>query len=166
MWDESLFRDPDVLEIDYVPEQFEFRDTQMRELAFQIKPGSGEAGRSIPSARDFPVPGKPRVSKNSSRRSRRPPRSSSRSTSTARSTIPSLPSSPRSTGNSPVISPRLPVPRSSRSSMQSPGSSSRMISSSSSRSTMQTISCTRTRSTRCSIPCSAPMRPTRAPVSG
>jgi archaeal cell division control protein 6 len=39
MWDESLFRDPDVLEIDYVPEQFEFRDTQMRELAFQIRPG-------------------------------------------------------------------------------------------------------------------------------
>ena len=39
MWDESLFRDPDVFEIDYVPEQFEFRDTQMRELAFQIRPG-------------------------------------------------------------------------------------------------------------------------------
>jgi cell division control protein 6 len=39
MWDESLFRDPEVLEIDYVPEQFEFRDAQMRELAFQIKPG-------------------------------------------------------------------------------------------------------------------------------
>ena len=26
MWDESLFRDPDVFEIDYVPEQFEFRE--------------------------------------------------------------------------------------------------------------------------------------------
>ena len=39
MWDETIFRDPDVLEIDYVPEQFEFRDSQMRELAFQIKPG-------------------------------------------------------------------------------------------------------------------------------
>jgi len=39
MWDESLFRDPEVLEIDFVPEQFEFRDEQMRELAFQIKPG-------------------------------------------------------------------------------------------------------------------------------
>ena len=37
MWDETLFRDPEVLEIDYVPEQFEFRDTQMRELAFQIR---------------------------------------------------------------------------------------------------------------------------------
>ena len=39
MWDETLFRDPEVLEIDYIPEQFEFRDTQMRELAFQIRPG-------------------------------------------------------------------------------------------------------------------------------
>jgi archaeal cell division control protein 6 len=39
MWDETLFRDPEVLEIDYVPEQFEFRDVQMRELAFQIRPG-------------------------------------------------------------------------------------------------------------------------------
>ncbi|MDD1703689.1 MAG: ORC1-type DNA replication protein [Methanoregula sp.] len=39
MWDETIFRDPEVLEIDYVPEQFEFRDTQMRELAFQIRPG-------------------------------------------------------------------------------------------------------------------------------
>jgi cell division control protein 6 len=39
MWDETLFRDPEVLEIDYVPEQFEFRDAQMRELAFQVKPG-------------------------------------------------------------------------------------------------------------------------------
>ncbi len=39
MWDETLFRDPEVLEIDYVPEQFEFRNDQMRELAFQIKPG-------------------------------------------------------------------------------------------------------------------------------
>lgn len=39
MWDETLFRDPEVLEIDYIPEQFEFRDSQMRELAFQIRPG-------------------------------------------------------------------------------------------------------------------------------
>ena len=39
MWDETLFRDPEVLEIDYVPEQFEFRDIQMRELAFQVRPG-------------------------------------------------------------------------------------------------------------------------------
>jgi cell division control protein 6 len=39
MWDETVFRDPEVLEIDYVPEQFDFRDTQMQELAFQIRPG-------------------------------------------------------------------------------------------------------------------------------
>jgi len=39
MWDETLFRDPEVFEIDYVPEQFNHRETQMRELAFQIKPG-------------------------------------------------------------------------------------------------------------------------------
>ena len=39
MWDESLFRDPEVFEIDYVPDQFEFREAQMRELAFQIRPG-------------------------------------------------------------------------------------------------------------------------------
>jgi cell division control protein 6 len=39
MWDETLFRDPEVFEIDYVPEQFNFREVQMRELAFQIRPG-------------------------------------------------------------------------------------------------------------------------------
>jgi cell division control protein 6 len=39
MWDETLFRDPEVFETDYVPEQFNFRDTQMQELAFQVRPG-------------------------------------------------------------------------------------------------------------------------------
>lgn len=39
MWDETLFRDPDVFEIDYVPEQFNHRETQMRELAFLLRPG-------------------------------------------------------------------------------------------------------------------------------
>jgi cell division control protein 6 len=39
MWDETLFRDPEVFEIDYVPEQFNYRETQIRELAFQIQPG-------------------------------------------------------------------------------------------------------------------------------
>ena len=38
MWDETLFRDPEVFEIDYVPEQFNYRDEQTRELAFQIRP--------------------------------------------------------------------------------------------------------------------------------
>ncbi len=39
MWDETLFRDPEVFELDYVPEQFNHREDQMRELAFQIRPG-------------------------------------------------------------------------------------------------------------------------------
>ena len=39
MWDETLFRDPEVFEIDYIPEQFNHRDAQIRELAFQVKPG-------------------------------------------------------------------------------------------------------------------------------
>ena len=38
MWDETLFRDPEVFEIDYVPEQFNYRDDQTKELAFQIRP--------------------------------------------------------------------------------------------------------------------------------
>ncbi|KUG21001.1 MAG: ORC1-type DNA replication protein [Methanomicrobiaceae archaeon] len=39
MWDETLFRDPEVFEIDYLPEQFHYRDAQIRDLAFQIRPG-------------------------------------------------------------------------------------------------------------------------------
>ncbi|MGB4196854.1 MAG: AAA family ATPase, partial [Methanoculleus sp.] len=39
MWDETLFRDPEVFEIDYVPEQFNHREAQIQELAFQIRPG-------------------------------------------------------------------------------------------------------------------------------
>jgi len=39
MWDETLFLDPEVFEIDYIPEQFNYRDSQMKELAFQIHPG-------------------------------------------------------------------------------------------------------------------------------
>lgn len=39
MWDETLLRDPEVFEIDHVPEQFNHRDLQMREFAFQIRPG-------------------------------------------------------------------------------------------------------------------------------
>lgn len=38
-WDETLFKDPEVFEFDYVPEQFHQRDAQMRELTLQIKPG-------------------------------------------------------------------------------------------------------------------------------
>lgn len=39
MWDETLFRDPDIFEIDYIPEQFNYRENQMRELAFLLRPG-------------------------------------------------------------------------------------------------------------------------------
>ena len=38
-WDETLFRDPEVFDPDFVPEQFNFREAQMRELAFQLRPG-------------------------------------------------------------------------------------------------------------------------------
>lgn len=38
-WDETLFRDPEVFELDFVPEQFHHRENQVRELAFQIQPG-------------------------------------------------------------------------------------------------------------------------------
>lgn len=48
MWDETLFRDPEVFEFDFVPEQFQFRENQMRELAFQIRPGM-RGGRPLNS---------------------------------------------------------------------------------------------------------------------
>ena len=38
MWDESVFQDMEVFEFDFVPGQFDFRDTQEQELAFQIQP--------------------------------------------------------------------------------------------------------------------------------
>jgi cell division control protein 6 len=38
MWDESLFQDMEVFEFDFVPGQFDFRETQEQELAFQIQP--------------------------------------------------------------------------------------------------------------------------------
>jgi cell division control protein 6 len=58
MWDETLFRDPEVFEIDYVPEQFNHRETQMRELAFQIHPGL-RGGRPLNSiCRGLPGTGK------------------------------------------------------------------------------------------------------------
>jgi cell division control protein 6 len=58
MWDETLFRDPEVFEIDYVPEQFNHRETQMRELAFQIRPGA-RGGRPLNTiCRGLPGTGK------------------------------------------------------------------------------------------------------------
>ncbi|HJJ55998.1 MAG TPA: ORC1-type DNA replication protein [Methanocorpusculum sp.] len=38
MWDQTLFKALEVFDIDYVPEQFEYRDEQVQELAFAIKP--------------------------------------------------------------------------------------------------------------------------------
>ncbi|NTW92263.1 MAG: ORC1-type DNA replication protein [Methanoregulaceae archaeon] len=58
MWDETLFRDPEVFEIDYIPEQFNHRETQVRELAFQIQPGL-RGGRPLNSiCRGLPGTGK------------------------------------------------------------------------------------------------------------
>jgi len=58
MWDESLFRDPEVFEIDHIPEQFNHRESQMRELAFQVQPGI-RGGRPLNSVcRGLPGTGK------------------------------------------------------------------------------------------------------------
>jgi len=38
MWDETLFRDPQVFEIDFVPDEFRFREEQLSALSFQIQP--------------------------------------------------------------------------------------------------------------------------------
>ncbi|MBN1194670.1 MAG: ORC1-type DNA replication protein [Methanomicrobiaceae archaeon] len=58
MWDETLFRDPEAFEIDYVPEQFNYRDTQLRELAFQVRPGM-RGGRPLNTiCRGLPGTGK------------------------------------------------------------------------------------------------------------
>jgi cell division control protein 6 len=38
MSDQTLFRDRDVFEADYLPEQFNYRDAQLREMAFAIRP--------------------------------------------------------------------------------------------------------------------------------
>jgi cell division control protein 6 len=57
-WDETLFKDMEVFEIDYVPEQFHHRETQMRELAFQIAPGM-RGGRPLNTiCRGLPGTGK------------------------------------------------------------------------------------------------------------
>ncbi|WP_292365053.1 MULTISPECIES: ORC1-type DNA replication protein [unclassified Methanoculleus] len=58
MWDETLFRDPEVFEIDYVPEQFDHRDAQIRELAFQVRPGMRGARPLNTICRGLPGTGK------------------------------------------------------------------------------------------------------------
>ncbi len=38
-WEETLFRDQDVFDLNYVPEQFDYRDEQTQSLVFAIRPG-------------------------------------------------------------------------------------------------------------------------------
>ncbi|WP_067051946.1 ORC1-type DNA replication protein [Methanofollis ethanolicus] len=38
MSDQTLFRDPDLFEFDRLPEQFNYRDTQVKDLAFALRP--------------------------------------------------------------------------------------------------------------------------------
>jgi len=38
-WEETLFRDPDVFELNYIPDQFNYRDDQTEMLSFAIRPG-------------------------------------------------------------------------------------------------------------------------------
>lgn len=38
MWDETLFKDPDLFELDHIPEYFAHRDSQMQALMFCVKP--------------------------------------------------------------------------------------------------------------------------------
>ena len=37
-WDESVFRDETVFEIDWLPETFKHRDTQMETLKYALRP--------------------------------------------------------------------------------------------------------------------------------
>ncbi len=39
MSDQTLFRDPDLFDFDHPPEEFNYRDTQMNDLAFALSPG-------------------------------------------------------------------------------------------------------------------------------
>ncbi|PSP45115.1 cell division control protein 6, partial [Halobacteriales archaeon QH_6_64_20] len=39
-WDESVFRDEHVFEIDYLPEAFPHRETQMRNLQYALRPAA------------------------------------------------------------------------------------------------------------------------------
>ncbi|MDD1669950.1 MAG: ORC1-type DNA replication protein [Methanomicrobiales archaeon] len=58
MWDETLFREPEVFELDYVPEQFQHREEQMKELAFQVRPGLKGARPLNTVCRGLPGTGK------------------------------------------------------------------------------------------------------------
>ncbi|MHC1627096.1 MAG: ORC1-type DNA replication protein [Methanoculleaceae archaeon] len=58
MWDETLFRDPDVFELDYIPDQFNYRETQMHELAACIRPALRGARPLNSICRGLPGTGK------------------------------------------------------------------------------------------------------------
>ena len=58
MWDETLFRDPDVFEIDYMPDQYSCREGQIMELSHLIRPAA-RGGRPLNSVlRGLPGTGK------------------------------------------------------------------------------------------------------------
>ncbi len=58
MSDQTLFRSIDVFEIDYVPEFFNYRESQFKDLAYQIRPAL-EGGRALSAiCRDLPGTGK------------------------------------------------------------------------------------------------------------
>ncbi|WOX56638.1 hypothetical protein [uncultured Methanoculleus sp.] len=47
--DETLFRDPEIFEFTFLPEQLHYRDAQVRELAFFLRPAlrGGSAGNAV-----------------------------------------------------------------------------------------------------------------------
>ena len=58
MSDQTLFRSIDVFEIDYVPEFFNYRESQLKDLAYQIRPAL-EGGRALNAiCRGLPGTGK------------------------------------------------------------------------------------------------------------
>ena len=58
MSDQTLFRDIDVFEIDYIPEFFNYRESQLDELAYHIQPAL-EGGRALNAiCRGLPGTGK------------------------------------------------------------------------------------------------------------
>lgn len=58
MWDETLFRDPDVFEIDYIPDQFSYREGQIMELSHLIRPAARGARPLNSVLRGLPGTGK------------------------------------------------------------------------------------------------------------
>ncbi len=58
MSDQTLFRSIDVFEIDYVPEFFNYRESQLNDLAYQVRPAL-EGGRALSAiCRGLPGTGK------------------------------------------------------------------------------------------------------------